>query len=37
MVFLLYIPNGVDPGKLEDEVRTRLRKNDVSKIAVDVI
>src|SRR5213592_1290563 len=37
MVFLLYIPNGVDPGKLEDEVRTRLRKNDVSKIAVYVI
>ena len=37
MVFLLYIPNGVDPGKLEDEVRTRLRKNDVSKVAVDVI
>jgi hypothetical protein len=37
MVFLLYIPNGVDPGKLEAEVRTRLRKNDVSKIAVDVI
>jgi hypothetical protein len=37
MVFLLYIPNGVDPGKLEDEVRTRLRKNDVSKIAVDMI
>jgi hypothetical protein len=37
MVFLLFIPNGVDPGKLEDEVRTRLRKNDVSKIAVDVI
>src|SRR5256886_9876431 len=37
MVFLLYIPTGVDPRKLEDEVRTRLRKNDVSKIAVDVI
>src|SRR5437764_10835942 len=37
MMFLLYIPNGVDPRKLEDEVRTRLRKNDVSKIAVDVI
>src|SRR5881296_1467602 len=37
MVFLLYIPNGVDPGKLEDEVRTRLRKNDVSKIVVDVV
>jgi hypothetical protein len=37
MVFLLYLPTGVDPRKLEDEVRTRLRKNDVSKIAVDVV
>src|SRR5213080_230976 len=37
MVFLLYLPTGVDPRKLEDVVRTRLRKNDVSKIAVDVI
>jgi len=37
MVFLLYIPTGVDPRKLEDEVRTRLRKNDVSKIAVDIV
>src|SRR5206468_1336162 len=37
MVFLLYLPTGVDPRKLEDEVRTRLRKNDVSKIVVDVI
>src|SRR5881409_2512734 len=37
MVFLLYIPTGVDPRKLEDEVRTRLRKNDVSKIVVDEV
>ena len=37
MEFLLFIPAGVDPGKLENEVRTRLRKNDVSKIAVDVV
>ena len=37
MVFLLYIPTGVDPRKLEDEVRARLRKNDVSKIVVDVV
>src|SRR5438094_2897009 len=37
MVFLLYLPTGVDPRKLEDEVRTRLRKNDVSKIVVDVV
>src|SRR5213082_2257275 len=34
MVFLLYIPTGVDPGVLEAEVRSRLRKNRVSKIAL---
>jgi hypothetical protein len=37
MVFLLYIPTGVDPGELEAEVRSRLRKNRVSKIDVDVV
>src|SRR6184192_1442945 len=37
MVFLLYIPTGVDTRKLEDEVRNRLRKNRVSKIDVDVV
>src|SRR5215211_5629715 len=37
MVFLLYIPNGVDPTRLEHEVRSRLRKNNVSKITVDVV
>jgi hypothetical protein len=37
MVFLLYIPSGVDPRQLEAEVRSRLRKNHVSKIAVDVV
>jgi hypothetical protein len=37
MVFLLYIPNGVDPRQLEAEVRSRLRKNKVSKITVDVV
>jgi MFS family permease len=37
MVFLLYLPNGVDPTHLEHEVRSKLRKNQVSKIAVDVI
>jgi hypothetical protein len=37
MVFLLYLPNGVDPTQLEHEVRSKLRKNQVSKIAVDVI
>ena len=37
MVFLLYIPAGVDPSRLEEEVRSKLRKNHVSKIAVDVV
>jgi hypothetical protein len=37
MVFLLYLPTGVDPTRLEHEVRAKLRKNQVSKIAVDVV
>ena len=37
MVFLLYIPTGVDPRQLEAEVRSRLKKNNVSKISVDVV
>jgi hypothetical protein len=37
MVFLLYIPTGVDPVELEAEVREKLRKNHVSKIDVDVV
>jgi hypothetical protein len=37
MVFLLYLPNGVDPTRLEHEVRSKLRKNHVSKIAVDLV
>jgi hypothetical protein len=37
MVFLLYIPAGIDPRKLEAEVRSKLRKSDVSKIDVDVV
>ena len=37
MVFLLFLPNGVDPTRLEHEVRSRLHKNRVSKIAVDVV
>jgi hypothetical protein len=37
MVFLLYIPAGVDPRILEAEVRSKLRKSDVSKIDVDVV
>src|SRR5436190_8295330 len=37
MVFLLYIPTGVDPRQLEAEVRSSLRKHNVSKITVDVV
>lgn len=37
MVFLLYIPSGVDPRELEAEVREKLRKNRVAKIDVDVV
>jgi uncharacterized membrane protein YhiD involved in acid resistance len=37
MVFLLYLPYGVDPTRLEHEVRSKLRKNNVSKITVDLI
>src|ERR1044072_5092185 len=37
MVFLLYIPSGVDPRQLEAEVRSRLKRRHVSKIAVDVV
>ncbi len=37
MVFLLYLPNGVDPTRLEHEVRSKLRKNNVSKITVDLV
>lgn len=37
MVFLLYIPAGVDPRQLEAEVRTALGRKQVSKISVDVI
>jgi hypothetical protein len=37
MVFLLYIPSGVDPMQLETEVRSSLKKHNVSKINVDVV
>src|SRR5262245_27539504 len=37
MVFLLYIPSGVDPRQLEADVRSRLKRNHVSKITVDVV
>jgi hypothetical protein len=36
-VFLLYIPAGVDPRNLEAEVRSKLKRSDVSKIDVDVV
>ena len=36
MVFLLYIPAGVDPKKLEGEMRTKLKKTDASKIDIDI-
>src|SRR5436190_18621347 len=37
MVFLLYIPTGIDPRQLEAEVRSSLKKHHVSKINVDVV
>jgi len=37
MVFLLYIPTGVDPRQLEAEVRSSLKKHHASKITVDVV
>ena len=37
MVFLLYIPSGIDPRKLEAEMRSKLRKSDASKIDIDVV
>jgi len=37
MVFLLYLPSGVDPTRLEHEVRSKLRKNNVSKLTVDLV
>jgi hypothetical protein len=37
MVFLLYIPAGVDPRKLEGEMRAKLGKSTASKITIDVM
>ena len=37
MVFLLYIPSGIDPRQLEAEVRASLKKHHVSEIPVDVV
>jgi hypothetical protein len=37
MVFVLYIPAGIDPKKLEAEMRSKLKKSDASKIDIDVV
>jgi hypothetical protein len=37
MVFLLFLPYGVDPTRLEHEVRAKLRKNNISKITIDLV
>jgi hypothetical protein len=37
MVFILYIPAGIDPRKLEAEMRAKLKRSDTSKIDVDVV
>jgi len=37
MEFLLYLPYGVDPTHLEHAVRSKLRKNNVSKITIDLV
>jgi hypothetical protein len=37
MVFLLYLPSGVDPKKLEAEMRTKLKKSEASKIDIEVM
>ena len=37
MVFILYIPAGIDPKKLEVEMRSKLKKSVASKIDIDVV
>ena len=37
MVFLLYLPSGIDPKKLEAEMRTKLKKSEASKIDIEVM
>jgi hypothetical protein len=37
MVFVLYIPAGIDPRKLEEEIRAKLKKSGTSKIDVEVV
>src|SRR5689334_19096210 len=37
MVFVMYIPVGVDPRVLESEIRGKLKKSDGAKVDVDVV
>ena len=37
MVFLMYIPAGIDPRQLESEMRGKFKKSDGAKIDVDVV
>jgi hypothetical protein len=37
MVFLMYIPAGIDPRQLESEMRAKFKKSDGAKIDVDVV
>jgi len=37
MVFVMYIPTGVDPRRLESEIRGKLKKSDGAKVDVDVV
>jgi len=37
MIFVMYIPTGVDPRRLESEIRGKLKKSDGAKVDVDVV
>ena len=37
MIFVMYIPTGVDPKLLESEIRGKLKKSDGAKVDVDVV
>jgi len=37
MVFVMYIPTGVDPRVLESEIRGKLKRSDGAKVDVDVV
>ena len=36
MVFLMYIPTGIDPKILESEMRSKLKKSDIAKLDVEI-